>query len=30
VICAVLEHFNDKMYAIVEVGGRNQTDDDNG
>jgi hypothetical protein len=24
VICAVLEHFNDGMYAIVEVSGRGQ------
>jgi hypothetical protein len=30
VICAVLEHFNDKMYAVVEVGGRNQDDDSRG
>lgn len=27
VICAVLEHFNDRMYAIVEVGGRGRDDD---
>jgi hypothetical protein len=27
VICAVLEHFNDRMYAVVEVGGRDQDDD---
>ena len=24
VICAVLEHFNDGMYAVVEVSGRGQ------
>lgn len=28
VICAVLEHFNDRMYAVVEVGGRGRDDDD--
>jgi hypothetical protein len=28
VICAVLPHFNDRMYAVVEVRGRGDTDDD--
>ncbi|HKR34992.1 MAG TPA: hypothetical protein VJT10_09130 [Steroidobacteraceae bacterium] len=28
VICQVLEHFNDGMYAVVEVRGRGQADDD--
>jgi len=28
VICAVLEHFNDKMYAVVEVRNRERGDDD--
>lgn len=28
VICAVLEHFNDAMYAVVEVSGRGQGNDD--
>lgn len=28
VICAVLEHFNDRMYAVVEVGGGQDQGDD--
>ena len=28
VICAVLEHFNDGMWAVVEVRGRDQNDND--
>jgi hypothetical protein len=28
VICAVLPHFNDRMYAVVEVRGRGANDDD--
>jgi hypothetical protein len=30
VICAVLEHFNDRMYAVVEVSGRDNDDGDTG